>query len=185
MSERSKIAWQVTIAAAVNLIILVIIIAMSRTDAYAMGLGSGGERVSAVQKALKSKGYYSGEINGFYDFSTRRGIKKFQTDNGIEPSGNADFETCRALNITCENRFFSFESEILARYVQFVCGGKEYSEKLELCEKILAKKEDGQPLYVLLTDKEPEFYKKITVIEPDEESVRAACKAFLIRNSEL
>lgn len=185
MSERSKIAWQVTVAAAVNLIILVIIIAMSRSDAYAMGLGSGGERVSAVQKALKSRGYYSGEINGFYDFSTRRGIKKFQTDNGIEPSGNADFETCRALDITCENRVFSFEAEILARYVQFVCGGREYCEKLELCEEILAKKEDGQPLYGLLTDENPVFYKKITEIEPDPDSVRAACRVFLIRNSEL
>lgn len=177
MSEKNEIAWQVTIAAAVNLIILILIITMSKSEAYAMGLGSGGERVSAVQRALKNKGYYTGEINGLYDFSTRRGIRKFQTENGIEPNGNADYKTVNALGITSENKIFSFETEILARYAQYVCGGKGYPEKLELCEKIIEKKADGQTVGSLLIAENPDFYKKITGIEPSPDAVRAAYRA--------
>lgn len=183
MSEKNEIAWQVTIAAAVNLIILIIIVAMSKSEAYAMGLGSDGERVSAVQRALKNRGYYSGEVSGLYDFSTRRGIKKFQTENGIEPSGNADYKTCRALGLTSKNKIFSFEAELLARYAQFMCGGKSYPEKLELCEKIIAKKESGQTVGSLLIAENPDFYRKITEIEPSPDSVRAACRA--IDNSKI
>lgn len=177
MSEKNESAWQVTIAAAVNLIILVLIIAMSKTEAYAMGLGCSGERVSAVQRALKSRGYYSGEISGLYDFATRRGIKRFQTDCGLEANGNADYKTVDALGINSENKIFSFETEILARYAQFVCGGKSYPEKLALCEKIIEKKKNGQTVGSLLTEENPEFYKKITEIEPGPDSVRAACRA--------
>lgn len=177
MNEKNEIAWQVTIAAAVNLIILIIIIAMSKSEAYAMGLGSGGERVSAVQRALKNRGCYSGEVSGLYDFATRRGIRKFQTENGIEPSGDADYKTCRALGLNSENKIFSFEAELLARYAQFVCGGKGYPEKLELCEKILAKKNDGQTVGSLLISENSGFYRKVTEIEPDSDSVRAACRA--------
>lgn len=177
MSEKNEIAWQVTIAAAVNLIILILIIAMSKTEAYAMGLGSGGERVSAVQRALKNKGYYSGEISGLYDFATRRGIRKFQAENGIEPSGNADYKTVDALGLNSENKIFSFETEILARYAQFVCGGRGYPEKLELCEKIIEKKASGQTVGSLLITENPDFYRKITEIEPSPDAVRAAYRA--------
>lgn len=177
MSEKNEIAWQVTIAAAVNLIILILIIAMSKTEAYAMGLGSGGERVSAVQRALKSKGYYSGDISGLYDFATRRGIRNFQTENGIEPSGNADYETVNALGLNSENKIFSFETEILARYAQFVCGGKGYPEKLELCERIVEKKTSGQTVGSMLIAENPEFYREITEIEPSPDAVRAAYRA--------
>lgn len=176
MREKNEIAWQVTIAAAVNLIILILIIAMSKSEAYAMGLGSGGERVSAVQRALKNRGYYSGEVSGLYDFTTRRGIKKFQTENGIEPSGNADYKTVNALGLNSENKIFSFEAEILARYVQFICGGKSYPEKLELCEKIIAQKGGEQTVGSLLIAENPDFYEKITEIEPSPDSVRAACR---------
>ncbi len=177
MSEKNEIAWQVTIAAAVNLIILILIILMSRSEAYAMGLGSGGERVSAVQRVLKNKGFYQGEISGIYDFSTRRGIKKFQSENGIEPSGNADYKTVSTLGLNSKNEIFSFETELLARYVQFVCGGKGYPEKLELCEKIIEKKKSGQTVGSLLIAENPDFYRKITEIEPGPDSVRAAYRA--------
>ncbi len=177
MSEKNEIAWQVAIVSAVNLIILILIISMSRSEAYAMGLGSGGERVSAVQRALKNKGFYQGEISGIYDFSTRRGIKKFQSENGIEPSGNADYKTVSALGLNSENRIFSFETEILARYAQFVCGGKGYPEKLELCEKIIEKKKNGQTVGSLLIAENPDFYREINEIEPGPDSVRAAYRA--------
>ncbi len=177
MSEKNEIAWQVTIASAVNLILLIIIIAMSKSDAYAMGLGSSGERVCAVQRMLKNKGYYSGEINGIYDFTTRKSIKKFQFANSIEPDGEAKNETFFALGLNSENKYFSYETELLARYAQWKCGGKGYTAMLEICRKTLS--ESGENLSFgcrIIRDNE-EFYRKIKKIEPSSEAVRAAVTA--------
>lgn len=177
MSEKNEVAWHVAIAAAVNLIILIIIIAMSKSDAYAMGLGSSGERVSAVQRALKNKGYYSGEINGIYDFSTRKGIKRFQLANGIEPNGEADNKTVTALGLNSENRNFSYETEILARYAQWSCGGKGYTEMLEFCRKTLSDIGKDRTFGGTVLRNNIEFSKKITETEPSSEAVRAAVTA--------
>lgn len=177
MSEKNEIAWQVTIAAAVNLIILIIIIAMSKSDAYAFGLGSSGERVCAVQRGLKSKGYYSGEINGIYDFTTRKSIKKFQLENGIEANGEAENKTLTALGINSENKNFSFETEILARYAQWECGGKGYTAMLEFCKKTVEKIGDNQTFGGTILKNNTKFSKKITDIDPSPEAVRAAVTA--------
>lgn len=177
MSEKNEIAWQVTIAAAVNLIILIIIIAMSKSDAYAFGLGSSGERVCAVQRELKSKGYYNGEINGIYDFTTRKSIKNFQRENGIEPNGEAENKTLTALGINSENRIFSYETEILARYAQWECGGRGYTAMLELCKKTVENIGDNKTFGGTILKNNAEFSKKITEIEPSPEAVRAAATA--------
>ena len=177
MSEKNKIAWNITVAVAVNLIVLILIVAAGKYEAYAMGLGSSGERVNAVQRALKNNGYYSGEINGIYDFSTRRGIKKFQLANGIEPSGEADNKTVTALGLNSENKIFSFETEILARYAQWACGGKGYTEMLEFCRKTVSDKGKNQTFGETVLRNNHEFSNKIIRIEPSSEAVRAAVTA--------
>ena len=177
MSEKSKVAWQVTIAAAVNLIILIIIIAMSKSDVYAMGLGSSGERVSAVQRMLKNKGYYSGEINGIYDFTTRKSIKNFQLDNFLEPNGEANGKTVFTLGLNSENKIFSYETEILARYAQWMCGGKGYTAMLELCRETVENIGDNKTFGGTILKNNVKFSKKITEIEPSPEAVRAAMTA--------
>ncbi len=177
MSEKNEAAWQVTIAAAVNLIILIIIIAMSKSDAYAFGLGCSGERVCAVQRELKNRGCYSGEINGIYDFTTRKSIKNFQRENGIEPNGEAGNKTLIALGINSENKIFSYETEILARYAQWECGGKGYTAMLELCKKTLSDTGDNRTFGGTILKKNTVFSRKISKIEPSPEAVRAAVTA--------
>ncbi len=177
MSEKNEIAWQITVAAAVNLIILIIIISMSKSDAYAMGLGNSGERVCAVQRMLKNSGYYSGEINGIYDFTTRKSIKKFQLANSIEPNGEAKNETFFALGLNSENKYFSYETELLARYAQWKCGGKGYTAMLELCRETVENIGDNQTFGGTVLKNNIKFSKKITKIEPSPEAVRAAVTA--------
>lgn len=177
MSEKNEIAWNITVAVAVNLIVLILIVAAGKYEVYAMGLGSSGERVSAVQRMLKNKGYYSGEINGIYDFTTRKSIKKFQLANSIEPNGETDNRTVIALGINSENKLFSYETEILARYAQWICGGKGYTAMLELCRETVENIGDNKTFGGTILKNNTKFSKKITEIEPSPEAVRAAVTA--------
>jgi peptidoglycan hydrolase-like protein with peptidoglycan-binding domain len=46
-------------------------------------LGSNGEDVLKLQQILKDGGYFSGEINGIFDETTRNAVSNFQIDNKI------------------------------------------------------------------------------------------------------
>jgi len=61
--------------------------------------GSKGADVVEVQKRLAGLGYYNGEIDGRYGWSTRESVINFQKDNKLDPSGNVDKETYKALGI--------------------------------------------------------------------------------------
>ena len=50
------------------------------------------ELVRAVQDALKQLGYYSGQLDGLAGPQTRTAIKDFQTQAGLEPSGEPTLE---------------------------------------------------------------------------------------------
>jgi peptidoglycan hydrolase-like protein with peptidoglycan-binding domain len=52
-----------------------------------------------VQKKLKEKGYDPGSIDGIYGKKTEKAICKFQKDNGINPTGEIDEVTLKALGI--------------------------------------------------------------------------------------
>lgn len=55
------------------------------------------ERLAKIQINLKSKGFYTGPINGRLDIQTVLSIKKFQQANGIFPSGELDIQTVSKL----------------------------------------------------------------------------------------
>jgi len=55
------------------------------------------ERVKKIQKILKEKGYYSGPINGEYNYATKKAIEQFQKDNHLA-IGALTYETVNALN---------------------------------------------------------------------------------------
>ena len=57
------------------------------------------ERVRAAQQALQRLNYYRGSINGTLDDPTRRALFEFQVDKGLNPTGNLDGRTARALGI--------------------------------------------------------------------------------------
>ena len=55
--------------------------------------GDEGKEVEALQKQLKELGYFEEELNGEYDFGTKRAVARFQTDNGLENDGVAGAAT--------------------------------------------------------------------------------------------
>jgi hypothetical protein len=48
------------------------------------------DRIKEIQSALAKEGAYSGEPTGKWDAATMDAMKKYQTDNGFEPTGKID-----------------------------------------------------------------------------------------------
>jgi len=59
--------------------------------------GSTGERVKAIQQALKDRGYYSGSVDGQFGQQTCNAVMAFQKDRGLTPDGIAGRKTQNAL----------------------------------------------------------------------------------------
>ncbi len=55
------------------------------------------ERVVFTQRALASKGYYSGVVNGIYDGSTRAATSRYQAEHGLIANGRIDFQIYQSL----------------------------------------------------------------------------------------
>lgn len=69
------------------------------TGAEASTIYTAAERVTAAQRALAQAGYYRGSFNGQLDDATRNALFQFQIDKGLNPTGNLDGRTARALGI--------------------------------------------------------------------------------------
>ena len=59
-------------------------------------------KVKEVQRALDSRGFEVGSIDGIWGSQTRSALKEFQSSNGLEASGDLNDETYNALGITSE-----------------------------------------------------------------------------------
>jgi peptidoglycan hydrolase-like protein with peptidoglycan-binding domain len=57
------------------------------------------ERISEIQSALGSRGYYQGDPNGLWDSNTVDAMQKFQSANGIDPTGKLDAPTLQKLGL--------------------------------------------------------------------------------------
>ena len=66
-------------------------------EAYAFGKGAQGPDVYAVQGMLKSIGYYSGPITGYYGSLTETGVKSFQKAYGLPETGAVDAKTLQSI----------------------------------------------------------------------------------------
>jgi peptidoglycan hydrolase-like protein with peptidoglycan-binding domain len=60
------------------------------------------ERITEIQEALTKKGVYSGTANGQWDDPTSDAMKKFQTSNGLSPTGKLDALTLQKLGLGSE-----------------------------------------------------------------------------------
>ena len=90
-------------------------------------MGSMGEEVSAVQSALKDKGYYDGKVDGIYGTVTKNAVTKFQKDNGLKTDGIAGKQTLKALGIDEGNDVFtSSDISLLARVISAESRGEPY-----------------------------------------------------------
>ncbi len=57
------------------------------------------DRIKEIQGALAEDGYYQGDANGKWDSSTVAALQKFQSANGIEPTGKLDAPSLQKLGL--------------------------------------------------------------------------------------
>lgn len=57
------------------------------------------DRISEIQTALSHGGYYQGDPNGRWDSNTVAALQKFQSANGIEPTGKLDAPSLQKLGL--------------------------------------------------------------------------------------
>lgn len=55
------------------------------------------ERVVFAQRALASRGYYSGAVNGIHDGSTKAASARYQSEHGLIANGRIDFQLYQSL----------------------------------------------------------------------------------------
>ncbi len=55
------------------------------------------ERVTFVQRALKSEGHYDAAVTGVFDDSTKAAIARYQAENGLIAHGRLDFQLYQSL----------------------------------------------------------------------------------------
>jgi uncharacterized YkwD family protein len=79
------------------ILICIALFCSSTTTAFAYGKGAKGPDVYAVQGMLKSLGYYSGPITGYYGNQTQSGVKAFQSRYGLPATGNVDDQTLQSI----------------------------------------------------------------------------------------
>ena len=60
------------------------------------------DRIKEIQSALARGGYYQGEPNGKWDLNTAAAMQKFQSGNGLEPSGKINALSLQKLGLGSE-----------------------------------------------------------------------------------
>ena len=112
------------------LIIGFLIAALSIISVTALSqMGSRGNEVSKIQKALKERGYYTGSVDGIFGTATKRAVEQFQRDNKLKVDGIAGKETLSALGIVANNSYNGFDSadyQLLARIISAEARGESY-----------------------------------------------------------
>ncbi len=163
-------SFKIMMLIAVNFALLILISDFCEITSFAINLGENGERIAALQKSLKEKGFYSGEINGLYDFSTKRAVKYFKSQNKI--SHESDYELVSSLDLYSEGyECCHADVELLAKHLKYT-GVIGYQFMVEECEKIIAKSENDL-LYrniLDLTDNINRFFSE----KPTSEHYKAA-----------
>ncbi|WP_281889167.1 CAP domain-containing protein [Paenibacillus sp. YYML68] len=80
------------------LLLLVLLLSFTASGTVlAFGKGAQGPDVYAVQGMLKSLGYYSGSITGYYGSVTENGVKLFQKAYGLPQTGAVDGKTLESI----------------------------------------------------------------------------------------
>jgi peptidoglycan hydrolase-like protein with peptidoglycan-binding domain len=60
------------------------------------------DRISEIQSALSRNGFYDGNPNGKWDLSTVAAMQKFQSANGLDPTGKLDALSLQKLGLGSE-----------------------------------------------------------------------------------
>lgn len=93
-------------------------------------IGSRSEEVTAIQQALKEKGYYDYTVDGIFGTRTQSAVKNFQRNNGLTPDGIAGENTLKALGVTSVSNSYggysSSDYDLLARIISAEARGESY-----------------------------------------------------------
>ena len=94
-------------------------------------MGSRSEEVKDIQRVLKTKGYYSGAVDGIYGTGTKNAVIKFQKKNGLKADGIAGKQTLKALGVktgggTSFGGYNSKDYDLLARIISAEARGESY-----------------------------------------------------------
>lgn len=60
------------------------------------------QRIAEIQQALAKNGAYSGKPSGHWDAATVQAMKKFQLDQGLNPTGKMDAKSLQKLGLGSE-----------------------------------------------------------------------------------
>lgn len=60
------------------------------------------DRISEIQSALSRNGFYEGNLNGKWDSSSVTALQKFQSANGLDPTGKLDALSLQKLGLGSE-----------------------------------------------------------------------------------
>ncbi len=88
--------------------------------------GSRGDEVTAIQRELSERGYYSAGIDGIFGTATKNAVINFQKDNALTPDGIAGPNTLSALGIDGADSYTSADYQLLARLISAEARGESY-----------------------------------------------------------
>lgn len=172
--NKEKKLWQIVTLLAIDLVLLIFISLISAQSADALHMGHSGEKVTVIQQKLTEKGFFCGKINGRYGTDTRAALRSFQEYSTLDPSGEADYATIRALGINSRTHpCFSAETELLARCIQ-ESGCNGYAAMLKKAEEILSKAKAAHTMGSFVCECFPDI---INSDEPSPDAYAAALQA--------
>ena len=112
-------------------LIFMIILSLTVSTSALSKIGSMGTEVEQIQTALKSRGYYNGNIDGIFGSQTKKAVTDFQRDNGLKVDGIAGKNTLAALGISTDSgnlngNYSSADFDLLARIISAEARGEPY-----------------------------------------------------------
>lgn len=102
-------------------------------------MGSRGNEVTEIQKKLKERGLYKGNIDGIYGSGTKDAVIKFQKQNGLAVDGIAGPQTLKKLGITIGTIPSASQANVnlLARIISAEARGEVYAGQVAVGAVIL------------------------------------------------
>ena len=132
MERKSKIILQLIIIFLLNILVIQIATNMSNQNISTLShYGSTGSEVRQIQQKLKSKGIYTGAIDGVYGAKTMAAVRTYQKYVGLTADGVAGANTLRQLGITASSaggvgKFTASDLNLLARVISAEARGEPY-----------------------------------------------------------
>lgn len=101
-------------------------------------LGSRGDEVRAIQKKLKSLGFYTGSVDGIYGVGTRNAVRAFQRSCGITADGIAGPKTLLYLGLDNSSSSLSTaDVNLLAKIISAEARGESYTGQVAVGAVVL------------------------------------------------